>query len=342
MNALKITIIFMAITAMACANAETSQKFNAEDISVINHTESITLAGTLTTPTHSSPRAVIVMATGSGAQNRDEEIMGMKPFKVIAEHLSSNGYAVLRMDDRGTAQSGGDFTSATTDDFVTDITAGISAMQTRFPQLPVGIIGHSEGGNIAIKTAVHNPQCAFIVTLAAPAWSGDSIIMSQARAMAIGLTGTWDGEQQQREILDIVKSGLTGMQARMSLSYLMAKLYGANASLPQAKEAIAKQIDILVSPWYRNMVKYDPAADISAVKCRWLAINGSKDTQVLPGNLETIKTLNPTAETILVEGHNHLLQPCITGLVNEYATLPQPPSSKVLDIILEWLNTSVE
>lgn len=336
MNRFK-TLLFSILMPIILA----AGNFVSEEASVINHTDSITLAGTLTTPADSHPRAAIVMATGSGAQNRDEEIFSHKPFKVIAEYLAGNGYAVLRMDDRGTAHSEGDFTSATTDDFVTDIAAGLEILAERFPNMQKGVIGHSEGGTIAIKTASRNRLCSFIVTLAAPAWQGDSIIMSQSRAMAVGLTGKWDMETQQREILDIVKSDLNDLQTRMSLSFLLPKIFGESANLPQAKAMIAKQTDTLTSRWYRDMVRYNPECDIKAVGCPWLALNGAKDTQVLPANLETIKTLNPITDTKLLDGHNHLFQTCTTGLPDEYPSAGQSPSPETLAIILKWLNTTI-
>ncbi|MDE6528936.1 MAG: hypothetical protein K2L78_07810, partial [Muribaculaceae bacterium] len=141
----------------------------------------------------------------------------------------------------------------------------------------------------------------------------------------------------QREILDLVKSNLNDMQLRMAMSVKVSSLLGESASLPQAKEAIRKQVDVLVSPWYRKMIKYDPAADIAGVRKPWLALNGERDTQVLAANLETIKTLNPKADTVLLPAHNHLFQQCTTGLINEYATIPEDISQETLDAIIDWL-----
>lgn len=337
---MKPTFHTLCILLSIMAQIVNAAEFKEEEMRIRNTMDSVTLAGTLTTPAAGEPKGVLVLASGSGAQNRDEEIMGHRPFKVIAEYLSTNGYAVLRMDDRGTGDSEGDFTWAVTDDFVKDISAGLTEMRHRYPQLPLGVLGHSEGGTVAIKEAAGNSDCDFIITLGAPAWSGDSIIMSQSRALAVGLTGRWDGEASQREILKIVQSDLPDIQARMALTLLITQAYGANANLPGMQTAIGKQVDVLLSPWYRTMVKYDPEADIRAVRKPWLAINGERDTQVLPANLATIRELNPTAETVELPAHNHLLQPCITGLVNEYATLPAAPSSDALALILRWLTAT--
>ena len=331
------SIIYALAISIATWQVAAAENFISEEVEVKNHEASVTLAGTLTTPTEGVPKGAIVLATGSGAQNRDEEILGHKPFKLIAETLSAKGYAVLRMDDRGTGKSTGNFSAATTDDFATDIAAGIDELKLRFNNVPTGILGHSEGGTIAIKEAVSNPGCDFIITLGAPAWQGDSIIMSQARALAVGLTGKWDAEAHQREILDLVKSNLNGMQLHMMLMLKLQELYGESASHQKMQEAISKQLEVLTSDWYRSMIKYDPASDIRQVRKPWLALQGDRDTQVLPGNLQTISELNPMVHTKLLPEHNHLFQRCTTGLINEYDHIAEDVSPQTLDAIVEWL-----
>lgn len=334
----RLSTVLLICAALSSIPHTITAGFLEEEVKVANHPASITLVGTLTIPDNGSPQAALVLATGSGAQNRDEEIMGHKPFKVIAETLSARGYAVLRMDDRGTGESGGDFSSATTDDLATDIAAGVTEMAHRYPKIPVGVLGHSEGGTIAIKEAISNPLCDLIITLGAPAWSGDSIIMSQGRALAVGLTGKWDVESHQREILALVKSNLSDLQLRIALSAKINGMYGERASLPQIKEVIDKQLDVLASPWYRQMVRYDPSNDISNVRKPWFALNGERDTQVLPENLQTIKKLNPAVDTLLLQAHNHLFQKCTTGLINEYEKISDDISDETLEAISRWLD----
>lgn len=327
-----IAAISIAVTAPLATLA------SDKEVRISNRHDGITLAGTLSVPDSLKPKAALVMATGSGQQNRDEEIMGHKPFKTIADHLTANGYAVLRMDDRGAGESEGDFASATTTDFVRDIAAGLTYMDSCFSKIPVGIIGHSEGGTIAIRLAAHNSKCEFIVTLGAPAWEGDSIIMSQARAMATKMTGRWDGENLQRSILDIAKSQLPESQAYTAIYMTMAQSLGETANLPAVQEQLQTQIKIVTSPWYREMLRYNPAADIAAVNKPWLALNGDMDTQVLPENLTTISELNPGVFTKLMSGHNHLFQRCKTGLVQEYATITEDISPETLTAITKWLD----
>lgn len=316
-----------------------AQSFSQQDVTVYNTDDNIRLGGTLTLPGDGDVKAALVLATGSGSQNRDEEVMGHKPFKAIAEYLSGRGYAVLRIDDRGVGESGGDAATSTLDDYVTDLTAAMTKLDSCLTaEVPMGVLGHSEGGSAAIKIARKNPRCRFIVTLGAPAWSGDSIIMSQARAMATAMVGRWDGEAVQRSILDKVKSPMPSLMLRGALYQFMAEQLGEMAKMPEVQKQLSQQVEVLCSPGYRAMVKYDPADDIRAVAVPWLALNGSRDMQVLPENLTTISELNPNASTVLVDGHNHLLQHCTTGMIQEYQSIPEDISADVLAIVGDWLD----
>lgn len=323
--------LMVMITGLSLAAAD-------KEITVLNRHDGVKLAGTLSVPDSVAPKAVVVMATGSGQQNRDEEIMGHKPFKTIARHLVANGYAVLRMDDRGIGGSTGNFAESTTDDFVRDIAAVVSFADSCFSELPVGVIGHSEGGTIAIRNAAHNPKCDFIVTLAAPAWSGDSVIMSQCRAMAVRMAGRWDGEALQRSLLDVAKSGMPDAQANTLIYMTLAQNLGETSKLPAVQQQMAAQIKMLLSPWYREMLRYDPSADISGINKPWLALNGELDVQVLPENLSTVSEKNPGAITKLMSGHNHLFQRAKTGLIQEYAAIQEDVSPETLDVITKWLD----
>ena len=315
--------------AVAC-----SADYSEQEVTIYNNEENITLGATLTAPR--VPKAGIVLATGSGPQNRDEEIVGHKPFKLIAEYLSQKGYAVLRMDDRGVGKSTGDFSSAVNDNFVSDIAAGISYLDSCYNNIPIGVIGHSEGGTTAIKSAVRNENCDFIITLAAAAWPGDSIIMSQSRAIATASTGRWDAEQLQRKCLDIAMSNVPKDTAEALLFSILSQST-EDADVPQMQQ----QITSILSPWYRDFLRYNPEADIKAVHKPWLAINGDLDCQVLPGNLSTIKTLNGGVETVLLPNHNHLFQECKTGTLDEYANIPSSISRLTLEIMSEWLDKTI-
>ena len=304
------------------------------EVRVTNHSAGIVLAGTLTTPP--SPKAVCVLATGSGAQDRDETLLGHKPFKVLADSLADRGYAVLRMDDRGTGSSGGSFSGATVDDFVTDIAAGVGYVDSLFRDIQICVIGHSEGGGIAIRLGASDKRVEMIVTLAAPAWRGDSVIMSQCREMAVRMLGHWDGEALQRQLLDIAMSDASESSVRMSLQYLLMTL--PEASIPQVREQLMASAAQMSTPYYRQMLRYDPIPDIEKVKCPWLALNGDRDVQVLCANLDTIATHAPQADTVTMVGHNHLFQHSTTGMPDEYASLHEDISIETLNTIISWLD----
>ncbi len=324
------------------AGARAENAFTSSDLTVYNVDAGITLGATLTMPADGRPAAALVLATGSGQQNRDEEIMGHRPFKAIAEHLSSRGYAVLRFDDRGVGESGGDPSKSTLDDYVSDLSAAIAKVDSCMPGcIPVGVLGHSEGGSAAIRIAGNDSGCSFIITMGAPAWSGDSIIMSQARAMAVAMMGRWDAEASQRRILDLVKSDIPTVMLRVSLHQLIAEQLGEMANMPDVMKQVSAQVEVLCSLPYRSMVRYNPEDDIREVGVPWLALNGDKDMQVLPANLDAIKALNPDADTRLMPGLNHLMQDCTTGLVQEYASIPQDISPAALEAITSWLDVII-
>jgi hypothetical protein len=313
--------------------------FCERDVQIKNDKAKISLAGTLTSPCEGTPRATLILATGSGKQNRDEEIAGHKPFKAIAEFLSKRGYAVLRMDDRGVGESQGDFATSTADDFKDDIECAVDFLRSQYPGIKAGILGHSEGGSVAISIASgESPHADFIITLAAPAWQGDSIVMSQARALAIASFGRWDNESLQRQILDVVKSPMAIPIAQATIYSMLANSIGDAAHIPTVKDNLLAQTRAILSPDYRHMIRYNPESAISAVSVPWLALNGDRDCQVLVGNLTTIKELNSNAEIRVMQSHNHLFQHCISGLVNEYQTNFEDISEETLSAIAEWLD----
>lgn len=316
------------------------------EVSVYNATDGVTLQGTLSAPADGMPRAAVVMATGSGVQNRDEEVAGHRPFAAIARSLTDAGYAVLRMDDRGWGlppEAQTEIAGWTDADLTRDIEAGVAYVDSVYGgRVPTGIIGHSSGGQMAVRVAASNPRCRFIVTLAAPAWRGDSLVMAQSRALATAMTGRWDGEHLQRRIIGIASGTLPDAMARMSVYTVLAEAFGEAASLPQVGAQISQQADAVVSPWYRAMLRYDPADDISRVGVPWLALNGDRDLQVPHGSLDTIKRLNPGADTRVMAGLNHLFLPSATGLPSEYGELPGDIDASVTASVVEWLGEMLQ
>lgn len=347
-----IITVVLALTSITAINAQTQHNrpqtpippypYDTTEFVVNNTMANVQLSGTLTMP--DNPKAAIVMATGSGSQNRDEEIFGHKPFKVIADYLSRHGYAVLRTDDRGVGQSTGDPTLATTDDYATDAKSAIESLKKveTLKDKPIGVIGHSEGGSIAIKCA---NEADFIITLAAPGLKGDSIIVTQGKALmeAMGQGASWNMMYPTlRKRYDLIMSNLPTSLLKIQIYNEVVKDIPPTMLTEQVQQQISAEIATVCSPWYRAFLRYDPSEDISNVKIKWLALNGTKDLQVLcEENTSAIKRHNDNVDIVTFEGLNHLFQECKVGTVEEYATIEQTIAPQVLETILNWLNSII-
>ena len=311
--------------------------YAARDVQYENKLGSVTLAGTLTIPKGSGPFPAVLLIAGSGAHDRDEALMGHKPFLVLADHLSRHGIVVLRSDKRGVGESDGVYATATTNDFAFDAAAGVAFLQT-VPQVNrhrIGLVGHSEGGIIAPIVAAQNPDVAFIVLLAGSGVPGDRIIVDQVRLIAEADGATPEqaaaAAARQQAILELVKKG-DNAQLRAML----------REKLPEA--AVGSSIATLTSPWYRNFIVYDPATALRKVKCPVLAIAGSKDLQVPPHeNLAAIRAAleaggNRHVETVELPGLNHLFQHARSGSPSEYASIEETMAPEAMEKIAGWIN----
>ena len=315
--------------------------YHEEDLTYENKVQNVRLAATLTTPTGKGPFTAVLLITGSGPQDRDESLLGHKPFLILSDYLTRHGIAVLRADDRGTAKSTGDFSKATTADFATDVEAGVAYLKTR-PEInphKIGLIGHSEGGVIAPMVAARNRDVAFIVMMAGTGVPGDQVLPAQVEALALASGKSADEAAKlasgQREILTLVESEKdeTALDAA-----LRAKMAG---TVPEA--LVGMQIEQLTSPWFRYFITYDPAGALRHVTCPVLAIDGSLDRQVLPAqNLPAIRAAlkaagNTHAEVDELPGLNHLFQTARTGSPSEYANIEETMSPLALEKMASWI-----
>lgn len=281
--------------------------YRTEEVTFKNEADGATLAGTLTYPIKTPimkdlPVPVVLMVTGSGQENRDEEIYDHKPFLVIADYLARRGIATLRYDDRATgASTGGDVKNATTEDFMRDAAAGMDFLRRMNTFSKVGCLGHSEGGSIAFMLATRK-KADFIISLAGPGVKGDTLLAEQAN--------------------QILK--LSGMPAEMT-----TEKYRQQAAVQQV-------------PWMRWFIDYDPSDDIRQAQCPVFALNGNLDRQVVSSlNLAAIKRLLPASDKNLVKEYpslNHLFQHCSTGLPTEYRQIEETISTEVLSDIVAWIN----
>ena len=306
--------------------------YKEESVSFTN--AQYTFNGTLTLPeNYSKNTPVVLMVTGSGQQNRDEELFSHKPFAVIADALARQGIASLRYDDRGWGDKSVNFADFTTDDFRQDAAAAIPLLRKRFNK--VGILGHSEGGTIAMMLAAEG-KADFIVSLAGMAISGkETLIMQNRQAMtAIGLPKeTVDSYCNSiSKALDEIASGKKANEINID-------------DVPVAlKPVTIKALQQADTPYIRHFLTVDAGKLLPEIKCPVLALNGTKDTQVdCDANTTRIeKGLADCKHSIKkIDGVNHLFQHCNTGIVTEYQQIEETISPEVLQVVAKWIKTNI-
>lgn len=327
------------------------------EVSFPSRADGVKLHGTLTLPAEGMPRAAVVLVTGSGLQNRDEELFGHKPFLVIADRLTRRGYAVLRYDDRGFGAPESEqhrlLDNATTDDFTLDALGAFDCLAALrdTTACPIGILGHSEGGTIAFVAAALEPRVDFIVSMAGLAVRGDRASLGQNRRLmelqGLDMALTEDCctllEAVYAEIRNHTREELKAESAELKMRLAARE---PAASLPPAmRENLLQLLDsAAANAWIYHFLTYDPAEAIAAAGERpVLAINGTLDRQVdAEENLGTIRRLlgkSPALTVKSFEGLNHLFQPCATGDVAEYERIETTIAPEVLEAIAAWLDT---
>ncbi|MFY0637449.1 alpha/beta hydrolase family protein [Maricaulis maris] len=307
--------------------------------------EGVTLAGTLTIPAGEGPFPAAILISGSGPQDRDETVWTHRPFAVLADHLTRNGIAVLRYDDRGFAESTGDFASSTSLDFASDTEAALAWLRDR-PEVDtsaIGLIGHSEGGLIAPIVAADNDAVAFLVLLAGPGTTGEQIILDQSLAAArAGGRSEDELDALARLIPQItgsVSAAANEAEARSALTALLTDdILALLGAAPAQRELLISQN---VRAWQRTFLQHDPASYLSRVDQPVLAVNGSLDLQVIPdANLAGVEaglSGNPDVTVMELEGLNHMFQTAQTGMVAEYAEIEETFAPHALDLISDWI-----
>lgn len=327
--------------------------YEREDITFTNTKDSVTLSGTFTKPRGKGPFPAILLISGSGPQDRNEEIFNHKPFLVIADYLTRNGIAVLRYDDRGTAKSTGSYAKADLNNFAEDAKAGFNWLQQRadVDKAKTGLLGHSEGGDVIQILAAEDSRVAFIVSLAGPGVNGVKVFELQNYATNIG-SGIPDSVARKISVANT--RYLEVMAREKNLDSLRRKavpvIHALYDVLPETlrhgmqKPAFTFQVlTANTTPAMMSLVRFDPALYIPKIKCPVLALNGEKDIQVLSKeNLEGWRTLlkkgnNKDATVQELRGLNHLFQACKECIVAEYISLEETISPVVLDTITKWI-----
>jgi uncharacterized protein len=329
-----------------------------DDVTIYNPTGDFNLSGTLTHPEQEKliKTPCVILITGSGPQDRNEEILGHRPFLVLADRLTRSGYGVLRMDDRGTAQSEGVFNGATSKDFATDIESAIAFVKTLsyIDTQKIILMGHSEGGIIANMVAAKHPEVYGVISLAGPGVLGSTLLTEQQLLIAKSI-GATANELKELKTFSLEFYPLLTLdsidQVRKNAANFLKQFIkkGKNKELKKSskeeqEEWIKLNLDAYVNPWMLYFLNYNPMVDLKKIYCHYLALNGTTDLQVpAQMNLEAIASYcNPRAGKIkeikALNGLNHMFQPSATGSPNEYGSNEITFDNTAIQEILNFLD----
>lgn len=328
----------------------TSEKgYSSNEVKFRNVNADITLSGSMTIP-DKAPKSIGILLTGSGPQDRDETLLFHKPFLVIADALSKRGMSVLRFDDRGTHESEGNHSFATTFDFATDAAAAFNYIRDSFPQIPIGFIGHSEGGMIAQIADSLVGGADFHIYLAGPGISIQELMLEQNRLVLRDVLAPEDLNKyllQLPALYELISATDKPIQERQSAINTIAKDLYLSMNPEEAKKIAPSDLayamslsQLLYLKWWPYFLGYKPSQYVSQIRAPILAINGSEDIQVTTANLIGIKNSasHSDVETIELEGLNHLFQLCQTCAINEYGMLTETFSPNAIKAMTSWLS----
>jgi len=353
-------MVFKRIAALPTLNRPQEPKkpypYDEQEVSYRNEKDNVKIAGTLTLPRSAGPHPVVLLITGSGSQDRNETIAGHHPFLLLADYLTRNGIAVLRVDDRGIGGTDTGSLSATSENFAEDVLAGVSFLKQRKEIDPkmIGLIGHSEGGMIAPMVAARSKDVAFIVLLAGLGQTGEDVIYTQTelihKAQGTPPETLTHIISLSRRINAVVKSETDGKRIEQRINEEVAA-YAGTLSEPEkqlfdpAAAAIKTFMPMYKTPWYRYFIMFDPRPVLKNVRVPVLALNGEHDLQVAwKENLDLIAASlkaggNENVTTKAFPKLNHLFQTSPTGLLSEYSQIEETMSPEVLKTMSDWILT---
>lgn len=330
--------------------------YNIEEVTFKNKKGKITLAGTLTTPKDKTDFPIVILASGTGPQNRNGDMAGHSFFWVIADYLTKNGVGVLRYDDRGVGKSEGKQTGADIFDYASDITAAVKFIkdQKRFKENMLGVLGHSEGGTHSMIAQEKSKKIDFSIYMACIGTSGKEIYIEQHKAIMRSTSSTEEAIQSQANFIE----GLINLTAKKgnedAITKLLKKRYNSlKISEPQMKitevQFVTYFLNFANNDWFRTLMAYDADAYLKNVKKPFLAMHGSKDIQVDPNSNFSAYSLatknkkaHPMSDAKLYVGNNHLFQKCETCTIAEYGILSETISKHVLLDLSRWIHSVKE
>ncbi|HEY4197830.1 MAG TPA: alpha/beta fold hydrolase [Mucilaginibacter sp.] len=335
--------------------------YASEDVEYDNADKSMHYGATFTKPNGGGKYPAVIIISGSGTQDRDGSMMGHKPYWVLADYLTKNGIAVLRVDDRGAGKSslGKDISSATSADFSYDVEASLNYLETRndVDKKHLGLIGHSEGGIIAPMVAARRKDVNFIVLWGAPVIGGARIWTEQQgdaiKEMGVDSTAVNAFKSLNLQILDQFASSSNTDVLDQEIATIFDDWKKSQSpkvlstlwpnGVVTAKDLFKGYNSLYDAVWWHFFIVYDPAKDLGKVTCSVLAVDGSKDVQVrAKPNLAVIKEIltksgNKHFEVKELPGLNHLLQTANTGAESEYEKIDETMSPEAMKIISDWI-----
>jgi uncharacterized protein len=324
--------------------------YYSENITLDNIGANIKLAGSFTKPAIGSVKATAILITGSGPQDRDETVFRHKPFLVISDYLTKQGYAVLRLDDRGVGKSTGVYNTATSADFATDISSAVDFLRGRkdVGNLPIGLIGHSEGAMIAPMVATKRGDISFLILLAGPGLPAIELFSEREYFYGKKLGLTKNELQRLKKISRNIYREVASLPSMQKIGETIKHDIRASlssyVSSSELDEKTAQTIALYDSPWFRYFISYNPYEALTKIKIPVLALNGSNDIQVpaasnLRGIQQALSTANNQDFKVLnLPKLNHLFQTSNTGFIEEYEMIEETFSPKVLNEISNWLD----
>lgn len=345
---LAAALLLLATAAAAQpAGSPTAAPFTEDSTVTYVSCDSIRLAATLALPAGGAARhPAVVLLSGTGRQTRDCVMAGRPLFRVLSDSLAARGVAVLRSDDRGTGRSTGHYEAATTADFAADALAAVAYLRSRADIDPrrIGLVGHSEGGAAACIAAAQSSDIAFVASLSGMMADGLASVVQQNHDLVEAAPLAPDDKARYHDI--------NGRLFRTAHRYaqsdsLRDKLYAtydawrADSANSHIRYAIHMYAATACTPWYRHMIRYNPADHLPRLRCPVLLVGGEKDAMVNPqlhiGTARRLLAHNPDVTARVFPGINHILLPCQRGTPDEYASIAEPLSADVLHLVAEWV-----